>query len=303
MKVLITGATGLIGSQLVQLCLDKGYDVNYLTTSKSKLRQDGHVTGYYWNLKSKEIDVKAFDDVDAIINLAGAPIAKRWTKAYKQDILQSRIDALTLLLDTIKTHNIEIKHLISASAIGYYPDSYDTYYTEDFKSIGHEFVIDVVRKWEAAADSFTAIDIPVSKVRIGVVLTDKGGALPKLVKPIKHYIGAALGSGQQWQSWIHIEDLANIFMYLLEHKLEGVYNAVAPNPTTQNTLTEIIAETIKRPLWLPKVPAFILKLLLGEMSYIVLTGQRVSSEKIQHKGFTFKYYQLIQAIEELLEKK
>ena len=300
MKVLITGATGLVGSKLVDACLSKGYSVNYLTTSQSKLKKEGVLQGFYWNLKTKEIETEAFKDVDVIINLAGAPIAERWTRSYKQEIISSRKDTLDLLKTTISENNINIKHLISASAIGIYPDSYSTYYSEDNKSTEDAFVIDVVRHWEAAADQFEGLKIPVAKVRIRIVLSSKGGALPKLVKPIKNYLGSPIGNGKQWQSWIHIDDLVNLFLFVLDKQLEGVFNAVAPNPVMQSALTRSIAETLKKPLWLPNVPAFVLKLLLGEMSYIVLTGQRVSSEKIQDLGFEFKYHQVAQALNDLL---
>jgi hypothetical protein len=147
---------------------------------------------------------------------------------------------------------------------------------------------------------FKALNIKVSKIRIGIVLSDQGGALPKLVKPIKWFVGSALGSGNQWQSWIHIIDLASIFLFISSNQLEGTFNAVAPNAVTQKEMVKSIAKVIKRPILLPAVPNFVLKLVLGEMSALVLESQRVSSKKIEDLGFTFKYYQLQPALEDVL---
>lgn len=298
--VLITGATGLVGQEIVKQCHLQNWNVHYLTTQKSKLKEQPNYKGFYWNPEKGDIDIEAFRDVDTVINLAGQPIAERWTKAYKKKIVRSRTDALRTLYNAINKHNLKINHLISASAIGYYPDSLTHYYEEGFEPKEDSFIINVVKQWEASADLFKNLNTTVTKVRIGIVLSEKGGALPKLVKPIKNLIGAPLGSGKQWQSWIHIEDLARVFVFVLENKLDGVYNGVAPNPVTQETFTKLIAKTISKPLILPRVPSFILKLTLGEMSALVLEGQRVSAKKIEQKGFFFKYNQLDHALADLL---
>ena len=228
-RVLITGATGLVGQEIVKQCHDQNIAVNYLSTSKTKLEDKANYKGFYWNPSTGEIDVNCFKDVDVIINLAGATIAQRWTKANKEVILNSRVEALQLLFNTIKAENISIKQLVSASAIGIYPDSLTHYYEEDFKDFDDRFLAKVVTSWENEADQFKSLNIKVSKIRIGIVLSEKGGALPQLVKPIRWFVGSALGSGNQWQSWIHIKDLAAIFMFVVKHNFEGVFNAVAPN--------------------------------------------------------------------------
>jgi hypothetical protein len=299
-RILITGATGLVGQEIVKQCHDQNIAVNYLSTSKSKLENKSNYKGFYWNPSSGEIDVNCFKDVDLIINLAGASIAQRWTKSYKEEILKSRVEALQLLYKTIETENISIKHLVSASAIGIYPDSLTHYYEEDFNDFDDGFLASVVSSWEREANHFKSLNIKVSKIRIGIVLSKKGGALPKLAKPIQWFIGSALGSGNQWQSWIHIEDLAAIFMYVVNHTLEGTFNAVAPNAVPQKEMVKSIGKVVKRPILLPAVPSFVLKLVLGDMSALVLESQRVSSNKIEGLGYSFKYYQLKPALDDLL---
>ncbi len=300
MKVLITGATGLIGQAIVKQCLAKGWMVHYLTTSKSKIENSDTYKGFYWNHKDEIIDEACFDGVDAIINLAGASIAKRWTASYKQTILDSRINTLRLLHSKLSTTKHTVKQLISASAIGAYPDSLTNYYEETFPTYSDSFLGTVVEKWETEADAFKALDITVSKVRIGLVLDAQEGALPQIVKPTKFGMGAAFGSGKQWQSWIHVDDLAGIFMYVAQHQLDGVFNGVAPNPVSNTELTKAVASTLKRPLILPNIPKTMMKLVLGEMHILLFESQRVSSKKIENKGFEFQFVNLKPALEDLL---
>jgi len=300
MRVLITGATGLIGSEIVKNCHAKGIAVNYLTTSKSKIENNSNYQGFYWNPSHSKIDVNCIKDVDTIIHLVGASISKRWTKAHKQAIINSRLETTALLHDTVKNNSNTIKQIISASAIGYYPDSLTNYYSEDEKEISTSFLGQVVEAWEQVVDTFKTLNIIVSKVRIGIVFSKKGGAFPELAKPIKFGAGAAMGSGKQWMSWVHLNDLAGIFMHVLQHNLEGIYNGVAPNPATNNTITKAIAKKMKRPLFLPNIPKFAMQLVLGEMHIILFESQRVSSKKIEDSGFDFKYVNLDAALEELV---
>lgn len=299
-RILITGATGLVGQSIVKQCHAKNIAVNYLSTSKHKLKNEPNYKGFYWNPETNEIDTACFESVDVIINLAGASIAKRWTKSYKKEILESRLKSLNLLYNTIQEHNIAITQLVSASAIGIYPDSDTNYYDETFNNFDNGFLAEVSTQWETAALQFKTLNINVSLIRIGIVLSNNGGALLKLVTPIKNFVGAALGNGTQWQSWIHIEDLARLFLYVIDNKLKGVFNGVAPNPIKQEEMVKTIAKTINRPIILPKVPSFMLKLLLGDMSAVVLESQRVSSQKIENLGFQFKYHHLQPALEDLL---
>ncbi|MEM9680653.1 MAG: TIGR01777 family oxidoreductase [Bacteroidota bacterium] len=300
MTVLITGATGLIGSEIVKQCHNNGSVVHYLTTSKSKLSQSEHYKGFYWNPKAQEIDLKCFDGVNVIINLVGASISKRWTTAYKKEVLNSRVETAHFLRDVISQNDIPIKHVVSASAIGLYPSSLTNYYEENYTKVSDSFLGEVVEQWESAVDEFKSIGIKVAKIRIGLVLAQGGGALPEIVKPIKLGAGAAFGSGKQWQSWIHVEDLARLFIYAVENHLEGIYNGVAPNPVTNTELTRAAADILKRPLILPNIPQFAMKLILGEMHMLLFESQRVSAQKIQAKGFQFQYPNLKPALEELL---
>jgi uncharacterized protein (TIGR01777 family) len=288
-KLLITGATGLVGKALVKQCLADGYTVYYLTTRKSKIVSQTNYKGFYWNPQENEIDIACFKGVEVILNLAGSSIAQRWTNAAKASILSSRTEALALLYSSVKTHKLSIKHIISASAIGIYPDSKTRYYEEKFQGIDSSFLRTVVKSWEGSLKPFQSIGVKTTALRIGIVLDAHEGALPKIIGPIKHYFGAALGSGDQWQSWIHIDDLVHLFMFVLESKLEGVYNAVAPNPVQQIELTKLIAKILQRPLILPNVPEFALRLMLGEMRAIALESQRVCASKIQDAGFKFNY--------------
>ena len=298
MKVLVTGATGLVGQVLVSELKKNNIPINYLTTSKEKIVSEKDYQGFYWNPSKGEMDQKAWEGVTAIINLAGATISKKWTASYKEEVLNSRVDSLRTLkrgLEDAKNHNVET--FVSASAIGIYPNSYTTFYEENETDIDDSFLGKVVAAWEKEIDTLSTLDIKVSKVRIGLVLSDKGGALPKMAQPINNYVGAAFGNGQQWQSWIHIHDLAKMFLFILENGLKGTFNAVAPNPVTNAKLTKELAKVLKRPLILPNVPKVMMELVLGEMSYLLFASQRVSSKRIEKKGFQFKYNNICNALE------
>ncbi|MEZ7493932.1 TIGR01777 family oxidoreductase [Leeuwenhoekiella aequorea] len=301
MSILITGATGLVGKALTEELLNSGKQVNYLTTSPNKIETKENYKGFLWNPSEGEIDVRCFHGVTAIVHLAGASIAERWTEEYKSIIIDSRIKTAQLLCSTLKNIDHTVAHFVSASAIGAYPSSKTIEYSENFEVYNSGFLGDVVKVWEEAADLFKELNIKVSKIRIGVVLSKKGGALEKLIQPIKMYIGAPIGDGEQWQSWIHLKDLARVFSYVVTQELEGIYNAVAPIPVTNREMTKEAASVLNKPLFLPKVPAFMLKLLLGDMAAIVLESQKVSSNKIEQKGFDFKFKQVDVALQDLLK--
>ncbi|MGY5847069.1 TIGR01777 family oxidoreductase [Salegentibacter sp. HM20] len=300
MRVLITGATGLVGSKIVELCRDKGIEVHYLTTSKDKIENKPDYKGFYWNPDKDQIDPAAFNEVDTIIHLAGTSIAQRWTPDKKKEILNSRIQTAKLLFKNLQEDQGQVKQFISASAIGIYPSSLEKLYSEADNGVDDSFVGEVVVKWEEAADEFEDLGLKVSKVRIGLVLAEDGGMLEKLKEPVAFNVGAPLGSGNQWQSWIHIEDLARIFLHLLQNKLEGTYNAVAPNPVTNKELVREVASQMGKPVWLPPIPGFALKLALGEMAHLLLSSQLVSSNKIEKTGFVFKYVNLPKALDKLI---
>jgi len=204
---------------------------------------------------------------------------------------------LNLLKKLISENDNAVTSIISASAIGIYPSSLSEYYVEDTEQVDDSFLGDVVKAWEDKVDEFEALNLKVSKVRIGLVLSKDGGALPEMAKPVRFFVGAAFGSGEQWQSWIHISDLAKIFLHIAENGLEGVYNGVAPNPVNNNKLIKEVAKSLKRPLFLPNIPKVVMRAILGDMAYILFASQRVSSKKIEKADFIFKYTNICQALE------
>lgn len=303
MRVLITGATGLIGSAITDLCHEKGISVNYLTTDKSKIKSEINYRGFYWEPKTNKIDVSCFEGVAAIINLAGSGIAKRWTKSYKKEILSSRVDSLKTLYTALKNLNLEESiSFISASAIGIYPNSLSNFYTEEETSFDSSFLGDVTEIWEKEIDKFHLLKCTVTKIRIGLVLSSEGGALPKMADAVRRYLGASFGSGRQWQSWIHVNDLARLFLYVVENRLSGVYNGVAPNPVTNTKLVKELAKVLNKPLFLPNIPQFVMRPILGEMSCLLYVSQRVSSKKIEKEGFNFKFNNICKALENIYLK-
>ncbi|MUV03133.1 TIGR01777 family protein [Flavobacterium rakeshii] len=302
MRVLITGATGLVGNELVSLLLNRGIQINYLTTSKSKIRKEDSYAGFYWNPEKGVIDEDCINGVDVIIHLAGAPIAKRWTESYKKEILNSRTTTTNMLYNLLKSKENNVHQFISASAIGIYPDSMDEVYSEDNTGVDNSFVGKVVEKWEEVVDKIKELKIRVAKIRIGLVLSAKGGMLAELAKPVSYGVGSAFGSGKQIQSWIHIEDLVEIFFYVLNNEMEGVFNAVAPYPVSQNDLVKCVAKVLKKPYFMPNVPKFVMKMMLGDMSMLMFTSQNVSAKKIIATGYQFKFLSLEKAIANELVK-
>ena len=294
--ILITGGTGLIGSKLTRLLLGKGYSVNHMSRKHEPMPG---VKTFYWDVSKGEIDERCIDDVDVIIHLAGAGVAdKRWSKRRKAAIVSSRTASIRLIYDLLKKRKHQVESVISASAIGYYGDCNDRPVDEDSKP-GNDFLAHCCVEWEAAVDEGKSLGLQIAKFRTGVVL-DKGGALEKMAAPVKWFIGSPLGSGKQWIPWIHVQDVIDMYLFAIENAaIAGVYNMVAPNPATNEQLTGAIAKQLHRPIWLPNVPAFSLKLLLGEMSIIVLGGAKVSAQKIEDAGFKFKYTGLTDALREI----
>lgn len=300
MRVLIAGATGLVGKELVKLCHEKDIKVHYLTTSKSKIKGFENYKGFYWDPSKGVIDPKAFENITAVINLAGASISNRWTAANQKEIYSSRIDSANLIYETLSSHTNLVTHYISASAVGIYPPSYTAMYTEDSDVVDDSFLGNVVKDWEAAANQFKELGMRVATIRTGVVLDEEEGAFPKLVQPIKMGVGSPLGSGKQWMSWIHIEDVAEVYMHCLKQGVDGVINAVAPSPVTNSYMTKRIAEQLDKELWAPKVPAFVLRIVLGKMATLAIDGQLVHSNRLKEQGFKFRFINVESAIKDLL---
>lgn len=303
MRYLITGATGLVGKEIVRLCHVHGIAINYLTTSREKIISKENYQGFFWNPDNDEIDANCFEGVSAIINLAGASISKRWTSEYKKAVMSSRVNSLQTLYKALENEKYpEIESFVSASAIGIYPNSLEKYYDEDENQVDDSFLGEVVEKWESETNKFANLNLSIAKIRIGLVLALDGGALPQMAQPVKMFVGAAFSSGEQWQSWVHLTDLARMFLFAVENKLSGVYNGVAPNPVSQNKLVKEIALVLEKPLFLPNIPKLFIKTVLGEMSYLVLASQRVSSKKIEEDGFVFEHQNLSGALQSIYSK-
>lgn len=301
MKILITGATGLIGTKLIGKLSEKGHTVHYLSTSKSKIKSAPGTYGYYWNPEKGIIDENCLINVDAIIHLAGATISKRWTPSYKKEILDSRIDSAALLYDTLKKYPHQVQQFVSASATGIYPESNTVAYDETTHEKDNGFLANVVVNWEESAERFRGLGLKVCKIRTGLVLAKEGGALPAMAKPIQYGFGAIMGSGKQVQSWIHVDDLAQLYCFAVENQLDETYNGVAPHPVTYAELTKAIATKLHKPLWLPPIPEWLMRLVLGEMASLLFSGKNISAQKVIRKGFVFQFPTLLSALDDMYQ--
>jgi len=298
--VLITGASGTI-ARAISKKLENQYSLRFLTRKKEAENE------FEWDLENQIVDESAFENVSHIIHLAGANISeKRWTEDRKKELISSRVDSAKLILNTFKKKNLKLKSFISASGINFYgTKTTDKIFTEN-DAPGNDFLSEVVVVWEKAADEFKEQDIAgrVVKIRTAVVLSKNEGALTKMRTPIKLGIGSPLGSGKQYMPWIHIDDICSMYEFALKNpEIEGSYNASAPQHTTNENLTKLIAKVLKKPLFMPNVPSLILKLIFGELADALLEGSRASSEKIMKAGFEFQFPDLKMALEDLLKNK
>jgi uncharacterized protein (TIGR01777 family) len=297
--VLITGASGAIARELSKK-IEKEYTVRFLTRKKKAENE------FEWNLENNTINEQAFENISHIIHLAGANISeKRWTEDRKKELISSRVNSAKLILNTLKKKNIKLKSFISASGINFYgTKTTDKIFTEN-DAPGNDFLSEVVVVWEKAADEFKEQNVAerVVKIRTAVVLSKNEGALAKMMPPIKFGVGSPLGSGKQYMPWIHIDDICSMYEFTLKNpETEGSYNASAPQHTTNENLTKLIAKVLNKPLLMPNVPSFILKLIFGELADALLEGSRASSEKIIKAGFEFQFPDLQMALEDLLKK-
>lgn len=300
-KVLITGGSGLIGKHLCKLLQEKGYEVALLSRSPY-IRND--IPVYTWDPGNNEIDDEALVSADVIIHLAGLNIGeKRWTAQRKRQILESRVQPGELIRKNLEKLQHKPSLFVSSSATGYYGASTsDRIFLETDPPAG-DFLGETCRQWEAAALSISELGIRCVQLRTGIVLTSKGGALSKIALPVKLGVGSALGTGRQYIPWIHIDDLCNLYLKAIEDQtLHGAYNAVAPDHITNLEFTRKLARQLNRPFWFPNIPSLALKLVLGEMSVVVLEGSRVSAEKILAAGFTFQFPDLEGALGNLISR-
>ena len=305
-NILITGGTGMVGRALTQLLLTKGHQVCILTRNTNRSNHP-HISYYQWDIQKGTIDPEAIGKADHIIHLAGAGVAdKRWNNARKKEILDSRVQSGELLVHALKTIPNQVKSLVSASGIGWYgPDtanSLEKGFREEAPA-DTDFLGETCRQWENAIAPVENNGIRLVILRLGIVLSNDGGAMIEFKKPVKFGIATILGTGKQIISWIHIKDLCHLFIQSMEEtQFKGVYNAVAPETVTNKNLILTLAKKMKGSFYLAfQVPAFLLKLILGEMSIEILKSANVNSYKVQSAGFKHQYPNIDQALEELVK--
>ncbi len=298
-NILITGGSGMIGRRLTTLLTERGYRVSHL----SRAQHNSPVKTFLWAPDRGWIDEEALENADAIVHLAGAGIAdKRWNERRKAVILSSRVESSRILADHLQKDPRRVRAIISASGISYYglEDPPSGAFRES-DAPGEDFMAQVTIAWEREINRINDPRIRTVFIRTGVVLSEKGGALEKLVLPVRYLVGAPLGSGRQFVNWIHLDDLCGMYIKAIEDtRMHGPYNGVAPNPVSNRELTKQIAKVLKRPLWLPPVPGFVVKLIAGEVAELVLKGGKISSQKIQEAGFEFQFKTVDAALQELL---
>lgn len=292
LRILIAGGSGMVGSALKKHLGDKGHQVKVLSRNS-----DNAI--YQWNPAKGEINKLALEEADVIINLAGANIAgSLWTGAYKKLLRDSRIDSTRTLVENLKKVSPKPRHFIQASAIGFYQDGPE--WMDETHEAGKGFLSELTRDWELEAAPVRDEQTRLSIVRLGIVLKKDGGFLGKTVAPAQLGLSAALGSGKQVISWIHIEDLVSIFSWIIENEADGIFNATAGTPVSNKEMTAAIARAVKRPYFLPNIPAGILKFSLGDLSTELLSDHRVSNKKLQTKGFVFQFNDIDLALTDLL---
>ena len=299
-NILITGGTGTLGKVISSHLSKQGNNVKVLTRGNSETHDN--IEMITWNPDINFLSENSLEGVDIIIHLAGAGIAdKKWTKDRKKEIINTRVKTAQLIHEHVANMDRKPEAFITASAIGYYGYDTGSILVKETSRFGDDFLATVVKEWEAAADTFTDLGLRVLKYRFGIVLSRKGGALEMMIKPVKIGVGAGLGRGDQYISWVHENDVALLMEHAITHSVDGVFNAVSPNPVTNKDFMKTIARTLKKPFFLPNVPAFVMKLALGEKASMVLGGNRVSSEKLQNEGFKFTYEELDDALQNLLK--
>jgi len=295
--ILITGATGMIGKRVTTVLRNAGHYISVLSRKHADIPG---VKTYIWDVYKQQIDPACMKGVDTIIHLAGENIAsEKWTAKRKQQLIDSRVLSTRLLHKTIKETGANVRDFISASAVGYYGDCGEEILTEE-NAPGFGFMAECCKQWEDEIDKGKTYGLRIVKLRIGVLLAKGEGALASLEKPVKFFVGAPLGSGKQWIPWVHVDDIVAMFCAAVENPLMiGAYNACAPFPVTNETLTKTIAEKLHRPVWPVKVPEGVLKFILGEMSDVIFISTNTSAQKLLSTDFRFKYTQLQDALSDI----
>jgi len=301
-NVLLTGGTGFVGKHLTKVLIDAGFTVSIL--SRSKQENTASIFYFTWDVQKQTIEKEAVLNADYIIHLAGANIAEKpWTTKRKEEIINSRQQSAQLIYSVLKKNDKKLDAFISASAIGIYGAVNGAEVCTEETALGDDFLGLTCQKWEAAADQFEKLGIRTAKVRTGLVLGENDGFLNKLTPIFKWRLGSALGSGKQYMPWIHVEDLCGIYLEAINNpNMSGPYNAAINDNTTNTSFSKALAKVYGYKIWLPNVPEFIIKLAMGEMAKIVLTGRRVSSDKVEQVGFNFKHTNLEETLKICIQK-
>jgi len=300
-NVLIGGGTGMIGMRLSELLTARGHQVSHLSRTRN---MEAKFPAYHWDIEAKTIDGEAVKKADYIINLAGAGIAdKLWSEKRKKIIIDSRVYSTLILKKAIEEHRPDLKAFLSASAIGFYGNRGEQVLTEQSEAGEEEqFLVRSVLEWEDAVEEVEKIGVRTALIRIGLVLSTKGGALPKILLSTKVNVGGYFGDGQQWYAWVHLDDLCRMFIHLIENdNLSGVFNGTAPNPERNKAFTKKVGDALDKNLLLIPAPAFGLKLAMGEMSTTVLNSTRVLPKRMEESEFEFEHSELTGALRDLLE--
>ncbi len=301
MKVAIAGGTGLIGTNLTKQLLNKGHEVYILTRNPQNKQDSDGISHIQW-LTSEAEPEKKLEGIDGFINLAGESLnSGRWTEQKKKEILDSRIDVTKETVRILHALNKKPSVLINGSAVGYYGTSFEETFTEDDTEPGNDFLAEVVARWEEEAKQVPD-ETRLVFSRFGIVLSAEDGALKKMLPPFKMGIGGRIGTGEQWMSWVHVEDVARALVYCLENEnISGPVNITSPTPEKMNSFGRTLAEILDRPYWAP-VPSNVLKIALGEMSVLILEGQQAVPQKLLDSGFEFEFPHLHEALYDLLKR-
>jgi uncharacterized protein (TIGR01777 family) len=301
-KVLITGGTGLIGKNLTKMLQDRGYEVAWVSRERKKV---GNVQVFQWDVERGYLEEGTLEHADYLIHLSGAGVAEqRWTPERQKVILESRTKSIELITQKMKEKDIRPRAFISASGSGYYgADTGNQRNTENTEA-GHDFLSTVSVAWEKATDEIASMGVRTVQLRTGVVLSQEGGAIQKMAQPAQFGMGAALGSGEQWVSWIHIDDICRVYIAAMENESwAGPYNAVTASPVTNKQLTKTICAVLHRPLWLPNVPEFALRIAFGAMASIVLGSSYVVNERLAREtDFNYQFPELQGALEAIFAR-
>jgi uncharacterized protein len=292
-NILIVGGTGFIGHALIKVLKAKNHKVSILTR---KIDPSINLPQYLWDWENNLMDSLPFFDV--IINLAGANInAKRWTKAYKTALYDSRVVATNFLFTSLKNANKLPHQYIASSATGFYGNNFSTKIMDENDAAGNDFLAKLCLDWEETAKIFEQFGVKTAIIRTSVVLSKNASTFKKLVFPIKLGLGAAIGTGNQFFSWIHVNDITGIYSFAIENELEGIFNACCPSCITNAEMTRCLAMQQKKPFWSIKIPAFVIKIIFGEFADALLFGNKISADKLQKVGYQFEYQDFTQFLQ------